>query len=149
MTLLLYIPALLIWRRHHRGLTVEPPLTQNPLELQTALLFGVLLTGIMFFGEVLREWLGQVGIFMLAATSGIVDVDAITLSLTRMSQTSIAPSTAVLGIIIAGATNNLVKTLMAAVIGTRALALRVAVPMLLSLSGGLLVAWLLVPAGAN
>ena len=143
MTLLLYIPAAIIWKRHASGLTVsQPTLSQNPLDLNSALLFGLLLTGILVFGELAREWLGNAGLYALAAASGVADVDAITLSLTRMSQQSITVQTAVIGIVIAAATNNVVKVGIAAALGRRKLALLVAGPMLVSLLAGLGVAWL-------
>lgn len=143
MTLSLYLPALVIWHMNRGSLAVEQPrLNQNPLDLKTALAFGVLLTLILLVGEALKGWFGNTGIYFLAATSAVADVDAITLSLTRMSQGSITLETAVLGIIIASAVNNLVKTGLAGGIGTRALGLRVAVPMLLSMVAGLAAIWL-------
>ncbi|MGM0774729.1 MgtC/SapB family protein [Marinobacter sp.] len=143
MTILLYLPALIIWQRNRGRLEVSrPELTQNPLDLKSALVFGALLVAILLLGEFLQEWLGDLGIYMLAATSGVADVDAITLSLTRMSQDSLALQTAVIGIVIAAATNNLVKAGIAGAIGQRALGKRVAGPMILSLIAGLTVAWL-------
>ena len=143
MTVLLYLPAFLMWQKARKSADVaQPELNQNPLDLTSALLFGALLTIIMLAGEWLREWLGSAGIYLLSASSGVADVDAITLSLTRMAEESIAVETAVLGIIIASAVNNLVKTGMAGVIGTRTLGLWVAGPMVLSLTAGLLTAWL-------
>lgn len=143
MTLLLYLPALIIWKRHQGRLAIgRPELTQNPLDLKSALVFGLLLVAILLLGEFLQEWLGDLGIYVLAATSGVADVDAITLSLTRMSQDSLALQTAVIGIVIAAATNNLVKSGIAGAIGRRELGTLVAGPMILSLVAGLAVAWL-------
>lgn len=143
MTLLLYLPAFIIWKRHQERLEVSrPELTKNPLDLKSALVFGVLLVAILLLGKFLQEWLGDLGIYVLAATSGIADVDAITLSLTRMSQDALAQQTAVIGIVIAAATNNLVKAGIAGAIGRRELGTRVAGPMVLSLVAGLAVAWL-------
>lgn len=68
-------------------------------------------------------------------------MDAITLSLTRMSADSLAMTTAVIGIVIAAASNNLVKSGMAWVIGNRHVGMLVAGPMVLSLATGLLTAW--------
>ena len=142
MALLLYLPALLLWRSSRRKSPVAgPALEQNPLDLKSALYFGGLLTGIMLLGEWCREWLGDAGIYLLSAASGIADVDAITLSLARMSRAALDPATAVIGIVVAAAVNNLVKTLMAALIGSGKLAIRVAGPMLLSLAAGLVIAW--------
>lgn len=143
MTLLLYLPALIIWQRNRGRLEVSrPELTQNPLDLKSALVFGGLLVAILLLGEFLQEWLGDLGIYVLAASSGIADVDAITLSLTRMSQDTLVGHTAVIGIVIAAATNNLVKAGIAGAIGRRELGARVAGPMMVSLLAGLTVAWL-------
>ncbi|KTG17292.1 MULTISPECIES: DUF4010 domain-containing protein [unclassified Guyparkeria] len=145
MTVLLIVPAAFMWQHaRHRSTIKQPQLTQNPLDLNSALLFGALLTVIMLAGEWLREWLGSAGIYLLAASSGVADVDAINLSLTRMARDSIDIHTAVLGIIIASAVNNIVKTGIAGSIGTRRLGLHVAAPMIVSLAGGLLTAWLLI-----
>ncbi|AZT83305.1 DUF4010 domain-containing protein [Marinobacter sp. NP-4(2019)] len=144
MAALLYIPALVIWKRHESRLDVpQPELTKNPLDLKSAFLFGLLLTGILLLGEYLRIWLGDIGIFVLAATSGIADVDAITLSLTRMSVEAISMQTAVIGIVIAAAVNNLVKAGMAGSVGGKEMGLMVGVPMVVSLLAGLAIAWLL------
>jgi uncharacterized membrane protein (DUF4010 family) len=96
-------------------------------------------------GEFLKNWLGDTGIYVLAASSGIADVDAITLSLTRMSVDGLNSNTAVIGIVIAAAVNNLVKSGMALGIGSRQTGLLVTVPMLLSLAAGLLTALLQAP----
>ena len=142
MTVLLYGPAIVIWRRHAGELQVsQPRLSQNPLELTSALMFGLLLTAILVLGEWLERGLGDTGIYVLAASSGMADVDAITLSLTRMSTESLAMETAVIGIVIAATVNNLVKTALAWGVGNRRTGLMVAGPMLVSLSAGLAVAW--------
>ena len=140
MTLVLYLPALLIWRKHRNGTRVEQPaLHNNPLDLKSALTLGVLLTLILLMASVLQQWLGNTGIYVLATISGITDVDAITLSLTRMSQTGLASTTVIIGIIIASSVNNLMKAGMAISIGGRAMLMRVALPILLSLLAGLVV----------
>jgi uncharacterized membrane protein (DUF4010 family) len=141
MALLLYVPAGLIWYRNRAALNVDQPiLSRNPLDLKPALLFGILLTLILLVGQWLKAWFGDAGVYALAAVSGIADVDAITLSLTRMSQSAITAETAVIGIVLASAVNNVVKAGMAGVIGPAALGTRVAVPMGLSLVAGLAVA---------
>jgi len=143
MTILLYAPAIVIWQRNSGANQVNQPTPgQNPLDLKSALVFGVLLTVVLLLGDFLENWLGDTGIYVLAATSGIADVDAITLSLSRMSNTGLSMDTAVMGIVIAATANNLVKSGMAWVIGNPKTGLYVAGPMLLSLGAGLLVAWL-------
>jgi len=143
MTLLLYGPALFIWRHNSEKLQVsQPTLNQNPLDLTSALVFGLLLTAILLLGEFLKNWMGDAGIYVLAASSGVADVDAITLSLTRMSTDSLAMTTAVVGIVLAAAVNNLVKSGMAWGIGNRRVGVLVAGPMVISLIVGLSIAWL-------
>ncbi|MCC4263779.1 DUF4010 domain-containing protein [Oceanimonas baumannii] len=142
MTLLLYAPAAFIWLRHRTRINVEQPsLNMNPLDLKAALLFGGLILLIMVLGEWLEQALGDAGVLLLALVSGVTDVDAITLSLTRMSQDTLVPGTAVLGIVLAASVNNLVKTGMAFSLGDKALGRRVAWPMAVSLLAGLLTAW--------
>ena len=98
-----------------------------------------MLTVILLMASVLQQWLGNAGIYVLATVSGITDVDAITLSLTRMSQTGLESTTVIIGIIIASSVNNLMKAGMAISIGGRAMLMRVALPILLSLLAGLAV----------
>ncbi|MCC1495358.1 MgtC/SapB family protein [Alcanivorax sp. 1008] len=143
MTLALYLPALAIWRRHRVQSVDSPEMKQNPLDLSAAVLFGLLLGGVMLLASWMQEVMGDQGLYLLAAASGIADVDAITLSLTRMTTSGLDLSTATLAIVVAAAVNSLVKSFIAVAIGTRALALRVAVPMMLSLGGGLVAALVL------
>ncbi|MAL98052.1 MAG: hypothetical protein CL583_06335 [Alteromonadaceae bacterium] len=144
MTVLLYLPAAWLWRRHRGWVNAEQPRhQQNPLDLKSALWFGALLTVILLLGHLLQEGFGDAGVYLLAAVSGVTDVDAITLSLTRLSQESLAAETAILGIVIAATVNNLVKTGLAAGIGGWKLGRLVAGPMVVALAGGLVLAgWL-------
>src|SRR5690606_13554820 len=140
VTLVLDFPALRIWGTYRNGTRVEQPTLSNiPLDLNTALLLGALLTRILLLASVLQQWLGNAGIYVLAAVSGITDVDAITLSLARMSQSGLESRTVLIGIIIASSVNNLMKAGMAVSIGGRAMLLRVALPIVLSLLAGLAV----------
>jgi uncharacterized membrane protein (DUF4010 family) len=81
-------------------------------------------------------------VLALAAASGVADVDAITLSLARMSLDDLLARIAVSGVVVAAGVNNLVKAGMATVIGGRRLGLRVGSPLVASTLGGLLAVWL-------
>lgn len=81
----------------------------NPLQLPTALKFGALLAVILVLATALKEWFGNEGIYLLALLSGLMDVDAITLSLSEMAKTEITTAVATLGIVIAVISNTLVK----------------------------------------
>lgn len=109
MTLTTIAYGLWLWRRHRaRPHTGKLPL-HNPLELTSALQFGLLLSIILVLAEALRAWLGDAGIYLLAFVSGIGDVDAITLSMARMSTLDLPAEVAERAILIATLTNTLMK----------------------------------------
>lgn len=145
MGLTLYLPALWLWRRHRQVLIAERPMTQNPLELRAALFLGVLLVVVMLLGEWLREWLGNAGVYLLAGVSGIADVHAVALMLSRMAQASIEIHTAVLGIVLAASVNNLFKVVLTMTRGTRLQTRNIVGPILASATVGLITAWLALP----
>jgi len=142
MALFTYLPALVYWRAQAHSQTDTAAVLKNPLELGTALLFGLLLVLIMVLSKTLQHSFGKAGVLALAAASGVADVDAITLSLTQMSQQGLALPVAVTGVVIAAAVNSLSKAGIAAVIGGHRLALRVSLPLLASAICGPLSAWL-------
>lgn len=109
MTLTSIVYGLWLWRRH-RGQphTGKLPL-HNPLELKSALQFGLLLSVILVLAEAFRAWQGDTGIYLLAFVSGIGDVDAITLSMARMSTQDLPAEVAERAILIATLTNTLMK----------------------------------------
>ncbi len=144
MAALIYAHAMYYWWSHKQKKSDTATLLSNPLELKTAVSFGLLLALVMLLGKALQAWLGETGVLMLATASGIADVDAITLSLARMSQDDLAIRIAVMGILIAAAVNSIVKGGMAAAIGGRKVGLLVGVPLLMSAIVGLSLAWLLI-----
>ena len=82
---------------------------KNPFNLPTALKFGLLLAVILFLSAAAKEWFGSQGIYILSLVSGLADVDAITLSLSRLATEDLGEGVAVKGIIIASAANTMVK----------------------------------------
>jgi uncharacterized membrane protein (DUF4010 family) len=82
---------------------------ENPLKLMTAFKFGLLLAVILFLSIAMKEWFGDEGIYLISIISGLMDVDAITLSLSRLAIDDIDDEVAVLGIILASVTNTLTK----------------------------------------
>jgi uncharacterized membrane protein (DUF4010 family) len=143
MALLTYIPAIWYWRsQSHENVNPES-LLKNPLELKTALTFGAFLALIMLLGKTLQAWFGDMGVMALSTVSGVTDVDAITLSLARMSNDDLALRVATMGIVLAASANCITKGCMAAVIGGREIGLRVGLPLLATSIGGLIAVWLL------
>lgn len=110
----------LLFFTHGRGSTEHPRLTmKSPFDLGTALKLAALIAVISLLAKVISASAGDVGITILAALSGIADVDAITLSLARLANSDgITIHTAALGIGIGAAVNTAVKAGMAFSLGT-------------------------------
>jgi uncharacterized membrane protein (DUF4010 family) len=96
--------------RYGRGSEEHPQLVmKSPFDLGTTLKLAGLIAVISLFAKVISTSAGDAGITILAAFSGIADVDAITLSLARLANGGITVATAALGIGIAAAVNTAVK----------------------------------------
>jgi len=122
MTAIAVVSAL--WLAHHsRTSSTEPiPQVRNPMELVPALQFGLFLALVMLLTHGLNEWLGERGLYLLAAISGVADVDAITLSLANLARGSDATDAMWRGIILAAMVNTVFKGVLATFIAGRALA---------------------------
>jgi uncharacterized membrane protein (DUF4010 family) len=104
--------------RHPRIDTPRPALElKNPFELATALKLAALIAVIMVAAKVLSAVAGTSGVFLLAAASGVVDVDALTLSMARLAGSQIAVRDAVAAILVATSVNTAAKAAMAAYLG--------------------------------
>ena len=125
MTAIAVVSAL--WLAHHsRTSSTEPiPQVRNPMELIPALQFGLFLAVVMLLTHGLNEWLGERGLYLLAAISGVADVDAITLSLANLARGSDATDAMWRGIILAAMVNTVFKGVLATFIAGRALAVYV------------------------
>ena len=98
--------------------------------LQFALIFGV----VLFVARAAHHYFGSAGVYVASALAGLTDVDAITISAASLAHDKVlAANTASASILLACATNTLVKGGIAVIIGGRALR-RVVVPIFLALS---------------
>jgi uncharacterized membrane protein (DUF4010 family) len=82
---------------------------KNPFQLSTAIQFGLILGAILILAEAMLDWFGEEGIYALSIISGLMDVDAITLSLSRMAAEGLRSEVAAMGIVLASATNTVIK----------------------------------------
>lgn len=99
-----------VWQQSQAAKEEQPAIElKNPLQLFTALQFGTLLAVILLLATAMEQWYGDEGIYLLSLFSGLMDVDAITLSLSRMAQNETTTAVATSGIIIAVIANTLVK----------------------------------------
>lgn len=89
---------------------------RNPVELGQALQFALLLVLIILASHAIRDWLGEAGIYLLAAISGLADVDAITISMARLRIGEISMHSAALAVLAATVVNTLTKATLGAII---------------------------------
>lgn len=143
MTVLTLFSAAVIWRNSVDNTPRELAHLINPLELKSALFFGALLVLVVLLGKAAVHFYGEAGLYLLAAVSGIADVDAINLTLSRMSNVDLSLDVAVLGIVIASSSNTLVKAVLAVLVGGSGLGIRVFVPLVAVAGAGLATAWLI------
>jgi len=106
-----------------RGLAGERSQVQaldlsNPFDLMSVLKLGALLAGISLSAGVITHYAGQAGTYLLAAISGIADVDALTISMANMARGRPAfVQTAANALLIAVAVNSLAKVAMCRLAG--------------------------------
>jgi uncharacterized membrane protein (DUF4010 family) len=84
----------------------EPP---NPLELRVAFLFAVFFLVVLIATHLVVVHLGRAGVYALAAIMGVADVDPFILGMTQATPTLTPLAVASASILIAAASNNVMK----------------------------------------
>jgi uncharacterized membrane protein (DUF4010 family) len=113
---------------------------KNPFELATVLKFGAVLATVMLATKLLTGAFGSAGAYLIAAVSGMADLDAVTLSMARGAGGDEA--TAARAIFIAIAVNTASKTIMAWWIGGAGMGRLVAAVSVLAVVAGVAVLFL-------
>ena len=93
----------------HGGKDEQSFQPKNPLELGAALVFAGLFVGMLLITHFALLYLGRTGLFALAGVMGVTDVDPFILSLAESGSTLTPVALAGGAIIIAAASNNLIK----------------------------------------
>jgi uncharacterized membrane protein (DUF4010 family) len=143
IALVAFLSALIVSRGARKAETLSAPVLERPLELVPALFFGVLLAVITLLVYFVRTMAGETGLYGLAALSGLVDVDAISLSIARATADHVALETAANAVLIASFVNTGWKIGLAAILGTWRFALKVATVILPALLAGALALYFL------
>lgn len=114
--------ALFLFILHRSDEKAEMRIT-NPFELWPAITFGAIFTLILFIAKAAQTYLGDSGIYITSFLSGLADVDAITLSLTQLSdgQSGILLSTAARSIVFATIANTFLKGMLVLGLGSASL----------------------------
>ncbi|OKL41842.1 MgtC/SapB family protein [Pontibacter flavimaris] len=115
----------------------------NPAQLKTALVFGAIYAAVMLATAFAKDQLGSGGLYFVAIISGLTDVDAITLSTSRLMQVGdLEPADGWKLILVAALSNLAFKAGLVGVLGNRTVFGKVAMLFGVVLAGGLLVLWL-------
>lgn len=93
---------------------------KNPLELGAAFLFASAFVLILVLTRLAREYLGRTGLYALAAIMGVTDVDPFILGLAQTGAAATPLQIAAPAIVIAAASNNVVKAIYAYAFADRA-----------------------------
>jgi uncharacterized membrane protein (DUF4010 family) len=141
-TCLVGAAVLWFWRADGTAISASPPLT-NPFDLATALKFGLFLGIILLLSGQLQQWYGNQGLYLLAALSGLADVDAISVSMAKLAQQgTITLPAAANGVLIAAFVNTTVKGVIVAILCAGTMIWRVGAVFIGTLAAGLLCLYL-------
>jgi uncharacterized membrane protein (DUF4010 family) len=115
----------------------EPTPHSNPTELRTALIFGAAFALVLLAVAWAKHRLSNSGLFAVAGLSGLVDLDALTLSTAQLARRDGLPGDLVWRLVVCGSLANLLfKAVVVGVWGGPALLRRIALPWLLALVVG-------------
>lgn len=111
---------------HHSAETKPPDFNfRNPLALWPVIGFALFLGLIIVASRLISNYLGSNWVIASAAIVGLVDVDAISISLARMTPQSLAEREAIVAILAAVATDTVSKIAIGAAIGRGRFAMRI------------------------
>ncbi|MFN3959691.1 MAG: MgtC/SapB family protein [Parvularculaceae bacterium] len=111
------VSTLALLRRPMEGVGARLSVT-NPFELRPALMFGGFLAIISVLSAFIADKAGDAGLLALAFVSGLADIDAVVLPVSRQARSAmLSPESAATAILIAAGANILAKGAMAMIVG--------------------------------
>jgi len=120
-----------------RGSLEHPEAGEPPSDLVAAVVFGVLYAAVLLGVAFVKHHFGDAGLYLVAGLSGLTDMDAITLSSAQLMKAETIDTATGWRLILVGAMANLVfKLATVAALGSRRLLARLALPVIVSLAGG-------------
>lgn len=137
--------SLVLWRRSRTTGDAGGAVTlSNPFEIATALRFAAVFAVVLIGAKAATVHLGEAGAYVAGVVAGSTDVDAITLSMARLSGRELPPRVAGTAIFLGTASNTVVKGVLSVVVGGWPFGRRVLVAQLATLvagAAGLALAW--------
>ena len=137
MGLVLLIVAAVLYRRA-RGSLAQPDDIEPPSDLKAAISFGLVYALVLLAVAVAQEHFGDRGLYVVAALSGLTDMDAITLSTAQLVRTDQISAGIGWRLILVGSMSNLVfKGAAVAALGNARLLTRIAVAFAIAFVAGI------------
>jgi uncharacterized membrane protein (DUF4010 family) len=110
--------SLVFWRRSRTtGAGSGVVAFSNPFEIAPALRFAAVFAVVLVGAKAATVHLGEAGAYVAGVVAGSTDVDAITLSMARLSGRELPPQVAATAIFLGTASNTVVKGVMSLVVG--------------------------------
>jgi uncharacterized membrane protein (DUF4010 family) len=115
--------CIVLARRVRSSTAPQPPVEfTNPFLLRAAIRFGVLFAVVLVAVQLAQRFLGAMGLYLTGLLAGLTDVDAITLSMARMSAAGTPALLAARTIVVAVLANTVVKAAILWLMGRRTVA---------------------------
>lgn len=115
---------------------------KDPFRIVPALKFGAFFAFVLLASKLANIYFGNAGTYAASVIAGLADVDAITLSLATLAQSTLDPKVAVTSITLAAMTNTLVKLAISYLLGTVEFGNKIAIIFLPMVLAGLLAMFL-------
>ena len=112
------------------------PVIQSPFSLFPAIKFGTFFSLVLLVSKFALANFGNLGLYLTSFFSGLLDVDAITVSMANLSTQTLAVVIAGTAIAVASITNTLFKSLIFFLMGSRKVALQILVIFILMILAG-------------
>ena len=109
---------------------------QSPFQIKPALKFSFFFLLVLFLSQAANDLVGERGIYITSILSGLLDVDAITVSMASLAKTDISHRVATIAITLAAMTNTLAKAAIFLLFGSRQAANKILTVFLLMVFAG-------------
>jgi uncharacterized membrane protein (DUF4010 family) len=133
--------CLFLFRRDRKPGASESAPFSNPFELGPALKFGLMFMLILTLSRAAQYWFGNVGTYISSLAAGLMDVDAVSFSMTRLSGT-LGAETAANAVLLAVLSNSVLKGMFAMISGSRDLRRAIMPGFALMVAVGCAAAWI-------
>ncbi|MGH8808505.1 MAG: MgtC/SapB family protein, partial [Noviherbaspirillum sp.] len=122
----------------------EKVAVRNPFSLSSAIRFGALFAVVLLVVKLAQNYSPGIGVYVVSALAGSVDVDAITLSIAKDARPSAGQAQAVIALVIAALANTVVKCGLVVVLGAGTARRQIAVATAAIIVAGVATSWFMV-----